>query len=136
MNAVTPIETPLGQIKRMVELLERHESKIRDALVYGGNTETFDSVCVRTLSGKIVMHELPNSVLLCEPSKHEGVPSYHVYIAAGDLQEILDFQRDALPAIAKSKGCGFLSFSGRLGWQKVLKNEGWYALRVTMIRDL
>lgn len=130
------IETPLQLVRRIVDTLEKHEKQLTKALKYGGNAETFDQLCARALSGELHVHTLPNSVVLCELSTYGNGTAYHVYIAAGDLTELMEFSRGKLISVAKAYGCNMMSGSGRPGWEKALKGEGWKRLRVTFVKEI
>jgi hypothetical protein len=58
----------------------------------------------------------------------------HVLLAGGDMQQIIDFQESAA-AWGKSHGCTQMTLSGRLGWQRALKNHGWRVSGVIMEHD-
>ena len=136
MNQMNTPKTPLMLVKRLVQVLEHYEPHIRKALTYGGDAQTFEQVCNDVLAGQMFVHTLPNAVLLCEKVAYAKGHAYSVTIAAGDLDEILDFQRDDLIRAAKAHGCSALSFSGRLGWQKALQSEGWKPLNITMAKEI
>lgn len=139
MNQVTVISLPadpLERVSQIVECMRKFRLDIERALVYDGGAYTFDHVCARVLSGDLDMYELPNSVLLCETFDAPNLRSYHVYIAAGDLDEIIEFQRDQLVKEARMRRCSKLSFGGREGWKRALKDEGWKPIRITMMKDV
>ncbi len=50
----------------------------------------------------------------------------HIWLAGGDLQEILAL-RPGLEAHARGEGCRFVTINGRPGWSRVLRDFG-YAL--------
>lgn len=98
---------------------------------------TFDHVCARVLANDLDLYELDKSLLLCETFKHPaGFKTYHVFIACGDLREILEFQRFQLLEEARLRGCVSVTFAGREGWRKVLETEGWKFIRITMTKDV
>ena len=125
----------LQRIKSLIGALEKFELDIREALCYGTNSHTFDYVCARVLSGSADLYEFPNSVIIMEKSVYPNHSVYHGFIAAGDLQEILD----AHPLIeeeAKKRGCEYLSIAGRKGWEKPMKKYGWKHSLTIMKKEL
>ena len=52
-------------------------------------------------------------------------------MAGGDMQQIIDFQESAAEW-GKAHGCTQMTLSGRLGWQRALKNHGWRVSGVVM----
>lgn len=49
---------------------------------------------------------------------------FHVFLAGGTLQELIDFHEPAIEW-AKAQGCSGMTLSGRFGWEKALASSGW-----------
>ncbi len=117
-------DTLLGRAQRLLYVLQKFELDICKALKYGSNSHTFDDIVRSALSGDIDVYELPNAVIIAELSTYPQHKVYHIFIAAGDLDEILDYQ-PRLHEEAKLRGASYLTLAGRKGWERVLKEHGW-----------
>lgn len=129
-------EPPLVRLRRIIDCLEKYRVDIEKALWYGGNTHTFDYVCQRVLKGDLDLYELRNSVLLCEFKKYPLYSVYHVYIAAGNLDEILGFEKRRIHEEARLRKCSKITFTGRRGWKRPLEQRGWEEVHITMAKDV
>lgn len=123
VQEVVPMDS-LAKAEHIIHALKKFRVDIEAALLYGSNSHSFNDVVATVFSGELELHALPNSVILMEHTKYPNHSVYHAYIAAGDLQEILD----ALPMLdkrARELGCKYLTLNGRRGWESALKNYGW-----------
>lgn len=64
--------------------------------------------------GSVHLWHGPNCAAVGEPLK-----DYHVWLAGGDLEELLELERRA-SAWAKAEGYGRMTIIGRRGWERVL----------------
>lgn len=55
----------------------------------------------------------------------------HVLYAGGEMEQIKDFQASAAEW-ARQMGCASMTLSGRLGWQRALKDYGWKPREIVM----
>lgn len=131
------LELPLGDTESnpLLRVLKKFRLDIEDALCYSYDSHSFNDVVEMLLSGEAHMHELPNSVIIAEVQQTPNHKVYNIFIAAGNLHEVLEAQ-NMLIEISKELGCKFMSFSGRLGWAKVLKNKGWSAQLITAYHEV
>lgn len=120
MDHVTVLDT----LSELIRVLKKYELDIRRALLYGGNTQTYDEVCAKVISGDLEVFELNRSIIITETTRHSTFSVFHIFIAGGDLEEILASQ-DMLISEAKLRGCKYLSMSGRKGWERPLTAQGW-----------
>jgi hypothetical protein len=114
----------LGKLRATIDALEKFELDIKEALCYGTGSHNFTDVVARVLTGTLDLYVFPNSVIIMEFTKYPNHSVYHGYIAAGDLQEILD----AHPMIekeARARKCKYLTIAGRKGWERPMKLHGW-----------
>lgn len=114
----------LDRMEHLIAALRKHKAEINEALAYTGFSYSFHHVVLRVMTGDLDCFVFPNSVIMAEVVEAPNFKSYGIYIAAGDLQEILDAE-DLMLAEARLRGCRYLSMTGRRGWEKPLKQMGW-----------
>lgn len=125
----------LDLMRKQLDALEKHRVDIERALVYGASTYSFGHVCQRVFSGDLDVYVLDNSILLCEVLRYPNRKVYNVYIAAGDLEEVLAFEPQ-MCAEATARKCAVLMYTGRKGWSRALTQLGWESSLVTMTKEL
>lgn len=136
MGLVKYPEDTIEQLELVVFTLKKFRLDIEKALCYGNNAQTFDNVVARVLRGELDLYILERSIVIMELFEEPNFNEYFVYIVAGDLQELLEFQRGHLLHEARLRNCKYLGFSGRNGWVRTLKNEGWEQKLVIMSKEV
>lgn len=114
----------LENLQNLVRGLDENKGRIEKALRYSHGTHTFDDVVLMVLHGRLLFIPLENSFLILEVMEYPQIKTLHVFLAGGNLREILDTQ-DMLFDIARQNGCTALSMTGRQGWKKPLGTLGW-----------
>lgn len=61
---------------------------------------------------------------------------FHIWIAAGDLEEIINEIYPALVERARELGCDQMSYVGRRGWIRVLKDKGFKEVATVAVKEL
>ncbi len=112
------------RIKQTIDNLEKFKTEIEAALAYGNHSHSFDDIVYKVMLGTVDFYPLENSYMIMEVHTFPKHSTYHGFLAGGHWPEIMAFQPTILE-IAKSKGCKYLSISGRHGWTKVMKDYGW-----------
>ena len=111
--------------------LDRCRKWIEDALDYSGGTHTFEDVKRGIIEGKSQLWPAANSCIVTEITKHPQKKVLHIFLGGGSLEEIKSMQPDVI-AWAKAQDCESLTMTGRKGWVKALKNDGWQAQLVLL----
>lgn len=114
-----------AEVEELILALRRFRVDIEKGLSYGVRTHTFDQVAAMALSGKVDTYVLPNAVIIMELTECPSGRAYHVFLAAGDLDEILEAQNGLLLREASLRGASHLTLFGRRGWVKTLESHGW-----------
>lgn len=65
------------------------------------------------------------SAVVTEVIRLPKVKALHVWLAGGEMGELIDRMLPAVEAFAKAAGCDRLSIAGRDGWERMLKNKGY-----------
>jgi len=116
------------------EQLERCRGWIESALAYSGGTHDFFDIVRGVMSGHMQLWAGDNGCAVTEITVYPKRRILHVFLAGGNMQQILDFEASAIE-FAKLNGCNALSLAGRKGWAKVHKDRGWKETHVTMIKE-
>ncbi len=126
----------LDEAIAQLEALKKFRVDIERALCYGRNSHTFNQVCALVIQGQLDVHVLEGAVIIAEVISYPEYKVYHVFIAAGELQPIIEAQRGYLIREAQKRGAKRLSFAGRKGWKKALENEGWSNDLILMSKEV
>lgn len=114
--------------------LERCKPWIEAALAYSGDTHTLDDIVNAIIEGKMQLWPTPDACAVSEIIRYPRKKVCHVFLAAGNLGTILDAQ-PSFEAWAIDQGCEQITLTGRLGWLKTLKRDGWDS-HVVMRKEL
>ena len=104
--------------------IERCRKWIEDALEYSGGTHTFDDIAELIGKGRLQLWPAKKSCIVTEITVYPRKKVLHVFLGGGDLDEILDMHQSVVQW-AKDQGCSSLTMTGRKGWVKALKDDGW-----------
>jgi hypothetical protein len=64
------------------------------------------------------------------------VRQFHIWIAAGNLVELMDEVYPQIEARAREFGCTVITISGRRGWIRALKKEGFGEVATVGVKEL
>jgi len=92
---------------------------IEAALEYSGGTHDFMDVVDGVLIGRFQLWPTPRGCLVTEIVNYPKKKSLHVFLAGGELDQILDVE-DSLRVFGRSQGCDSMTLAGRPGWKKAL----------------
>lgn len=115
----------------IVSELQRCKPMIERAMAFSGDTHEYVDIVDGVLCGRFHMWPTENSCLITEILVYPRKRVLHVFLAGGELQEILNLQ-DSLIQFGKENGCSSLTMSGRKGWLKALDKLGWGHSHTTM----
>lgn len=91
-------------------------------------SRTFADVRAGYLSGRYRLIAGDRGALLAEVVEIEGEEMAHLYLAGGELGEIRDRLLPRLQSYARAAGCRWLMISGRKGWARAFRGEGFRVL--------
>ena len=124
------------EMEELIAGLRKFRVDIEKALEYGNSSHGFDDIALKALTGEVDTYILPNSVIIMELDASPKHKSYHAFIAAGDLDEIIEAQNGLLIREAKYRNAKYLTLAGRRGWAKVLEKHGWTEQLVVMSKEI
>lgn len=87
------------------------------------------------LSGRVQLWAGEAAALVTQRVWEDGVLRLHIWLAGGDLAEILSL-RPGLEAWARGQGCRHITIDGRAGWSRVLRRLGYSAVGHQLQRTL
>ena len=97
---------------------------IEDALEYSNGTHTFADIVRGVLNGDFHLWHGDNGCAVTEITVYPRKKVLHVFLAGGDMQQILDFEESAV-VWGQSYGCTAMTIAGRPGWKRILGKRGW-----------
>lgn len=107
-----------------VNELERCKGWIESALEYGGGTHYYEDIVEAILAGRMQLWPAKDSCLVTEITVFPRKKVLHVFLGGGDLEEIIGMH-ESVVQWAIEQGCESLTMTGRKGWLKALKDDGW-----------
>lgn len=131
------LTTPASLDRRLYDELVRLRPHIDAALEYSGEmpTHTFNDIVDGIEAKKFQAWPGMRSILISEILAYPRKKGVHIFLAGGDLDELIDMQED-VATWAKAIGADHLSLCGRRGWKKALTDRGWGHEMMALTREL
>lgn len=108
---------------------------IEAALEYSNGTHDFMDVANAVLTGNMQLWANEKGCVVTEVLDFPKKRILHIFLAGGQLDAIRDLE-DSGVEWAKSIGCSAFTLTGRRGWDKALKNDGWEPTHTMMIKRI
>lgn len=128
----------MGQAQEKMDILGRLKycrNWIESALEYSGGTHDYMNIVDGVLSGHMQLWMGESGCAVTEIMVYPKRKILHVFLAAGDMEQILDFEESAIE-FGKMNGCDGMSIAGRPGWQKILGKRGWDVAFVNLSKEI
>lgn len=119
----------------LVDEIRRCRNWIESALAYSGGTHEFQHVVMGILNGSMQLWPGDSACAVTEITVYPNKKVLHVFLAAGDMEEIISMQDDAAKW-AKTQGCTGMTIAGRPGWKKVLGKHEWKEAFVILSKEI
>lgn len=104
---------------------------IEEALERANWSHTFDDITYMVIGNILEFHNFDDCFCLTQQTVFPQFKTYHFMLAGGDIEAIID-KTEHFKRKARELECKYLSFSGRKGFEPVLKREGWEHKFTTM----
>lgn len=114
---------------------ERLSPLIQQALDRNGNTHSLEDIKELVLCGEAQFWPGEKSVGVTELMKAPNYLTLHGWIAAGELDEVLEMT-DRAAKWGKEQGCERMVLSGRRGWERAMRHTDFSFKHVTLERML
>ncbi|WP_164658252.1 hypothetical protein [Tropicibacter sp. Alg240-R139] len=122
----------IATVGSITENLLDFKPLIERALVVAEGSHTFDQIVHGVLGGQYHFYPLNSSFIIMEVIVYPMRKSYHCFLAGGNTEELLAAQKGFIADNARALHCDRLSFTGRKGFARRLKDEGWKEKSVHM----
>jgi hypothetical protein len=106
------------------ELCGPYEHLIRQALAHAGGTHWYEDILYEVQKGNMFFWPAEKSFMLTEVVQLPRKRIFHVFLAAGSLEEIKEME-PSLEHYAKAMDCDYITLAGRKGWGKALEKLGY-----------
>lgn len=104
------------------------------ALEYTKGTHTIDDIWDGVVQGRYHFWPGEKSAIITDIEVYPQRRVMHIFLAGGDLDELLEMEK-SVEAFAQSIGCNSVSISGRRGWLRVFKDDGWQEICTTIAKE-
>ena len=108
---------------------------IEAALEYGDGNHTFDDIAAGVLTGRYRLWVRQNGCAVTEIISYPRKRVCNVFLAGGEMQVIKDLQAPC-EEYAKANGCSSLVLTGRKGWVRALRDNGWSEIHTSLERKI
>ena len=125
----------LSHNEMMMLELDRCRQWIEAALNYSGGTHEFIDIVNGVLSGTMQLWAGERGCAVTEITVYPRKKILHVFLAGGDMEQILDFQESAAE-FARINKCDSMTIAGRRGWTRVLDKHDWEEAFCVMSKEL
>jgi hypothetical protein len=110
-------------------------ARLQEALDFGGGLHSIEQLIVEVVRGSMQCFHSENAVVFTQIEARGPTRILNVYLAAGDLDEVLALQPQFM-ALGRAEGCTRVLMHGRLGWRRILPKHGWAEKYTTWEREL
>lgn len=139
MNKQTDIPLVEGDIVTdllsMLNKMEKWRPNIERALTHSLHSYSFNDIAIRTLQQELQFWDFGDCYCFTEIMVFPQYKNLHFMVAGGNMESMFK-HRDAFMELAKANGCKHLSCSGRPGWARALKSQGWKHMLTTMYMEV
>lgn len=108
---------------------------IEKALAYGSDTHTVGDVIDQILRGDAMLWEDLDALIVTEIHNTPRKKVVHFWLATGAMAAVVRLSYRVLEW-AQGEGCTLATLSGRRGWARALKGEGWHTDAVLMHQEI
>ena len=112
-----------------------HVRGLEEALEPGGGSHDLVHVLRAVARGEAQLWEEGDACLVTEVNDAPNMRELHFWLATGTLDDVIALSNKVMHW-GREQGCSVATLTGRLGWQKALRGEGWEPRTVNMARRL
>lgn len=108
---------------------------IKNALKYAKGAHTLEDIWEGVVKGDFHFWPGEKSAVITELQVYPQRLVMHIFLAGGDLDELLEMEK-SIEAFARHIHCNSVSISGRRGWLRIFKRDGWEEICTTITKEL
>lgn len=105
------------------------------ALKYGGGTHTLEDVAAQIASGDAQVWAEADAMLVTEIHDTPRKRVLHFWLATGELKDVIALSHK-VEDWGRDMGCTAATLTGRKGWERALRSEGWKPTLTVLQREL
>jgi len=122
-------------LTNVLDEIVRCKPWLEAALERSNGTHTLADVVQSVAEGKMQFWPAPRGCAVTEIVSYPGKKVLHIFLAGGDLDQIVDMDSSAVE-FAKMNGCTGVTIAGRKGWARVLKDKGYQETYTVLGKDI
>ena len=115
--------------------LKPYKKLIEKALKYNPGTHTYEDVVNGISNQSMIFWPGKESFIITELNKFPQKRSLHLFLSAGNLDE-LGKMRPAIEDFASKAKCDFITIAGRPGWERLGKKFGYKAVWTYLFKEI
>lgn len=115
---------------------ERCRYYIEAALAFAEGTHTIEDIREGVRVRRYHFWPGEHSAAITEVLQFPRKRVFNVFLAGGNLNEIIDRMEPDFCSFARHLGCTEIALIGRLGWEKPLKPLGWHRSAIVLTKPL
>jgi len=113
-----------GDVVKLMNDMLAWQPQIEKAMAHLDHPYTFNDVVASVLRQERHFYDFEDCCVIMQYEQYPQYSNYHCFIACGKMQAIKDAEPH-INEVAKQLGCKHMSISGRIGWPRALKSDGW-----------
>jgi len=110
--------------------------RLDQALAHAGRTHSLEDVKAMVAAGRAQLWASPASAVVTVIEDDPCERRLLVWLAGGDLEELLERMLPRVEAWGRARGCRRLLVIGRAGWERAMKPHGFAPLARVIAKDL
>lgn len=123
-----------GSVIELMRDLLKWQVHIEKAMANVDNQYSFNDIVASILRGERHFYKFDGCAVIMQFEQYPNYSIYHCFVACGDMQAIKDAEKE-INKLAKGFGCKYMAISGRTGWPRALKNDGWKHVISVMYKE-
>lgn len=125
----------MNRLDLATKRLGEHIDGLQKALEVGGGTHSIMDVLDQISRGDAQLWTDPDAVVVTEVHDAPQCRELRFWLATGKLDAVLAIQHRIIEW-GRSVGCTKAVLTGRRGWTKALRDQGWEEIMVVMGREI
>lgn len=116
-------------------VMDRCRPWIAAALEYAGGTHTLQDIEDGIRAGQFLLWPGERGCLVTEIIDFPRKRVLNVWLGGGDMDQLKDMH-DSVVAFARYAGCASVTITGRPGWARVWRDQGFAPAHVTLEKEI
>lgn len=109
---------------------------LAEALERGGNTHSLEDVLYQIMSGDAQIWTNESACIVTEVLQFPEKRVLHFWLATGEFEAVRRLGNEVVIPWGRSVGCDHATITGRKGWERALREEGWSLVSVQLLKRI